>query len=70
MHALCLKGEVKKAFNLHDKVLSHGSSKVTYSILIDGLCKTGETKIVVQLLGIIEGSSTVIMYNSILDSLF
>jgi len=41
--------------------------------LIDGLCKIGETKIVIQLSRIIESRSTkpnAIMYTSILDSLF
>lgn len=76
---------MKKALNLHDKVLSQGfqMTQVTYGILIDGLCKIGETKVAIQLLLKIEYeayhlysemvskriSPTIVTYNVLIDAL-
>jgi len=46
---------------------------VSYGTLINGLCKIGETESSIRLLRIIEGglsNSNVVMYNTIIDSLF
>jgi len=45
-----LRVRSRKHSNIHNKVVAQGfhTTQVTYGILIGGLCKIGETKVVIQ----------------------
>ncbi|MCH96076.1 pentatricopeptide repeat-containing protein [Trifolium medium] len=71
---MCLSGQVKKALDFHDDLIAKGFQldKVSYGILIDGLCKAGETRAALQLLRRIEAlmvEPDVVMYSTVIHSL-
>ncbi|KAL2334581.1 hypothetical protein Fmac_015794 [Flemingia macrophylla] len=57
IRGLCPRGKLRKALHFHDDAMAQGFrfDQVTYGKLVNGLCKTGETKAGLEFLKKIEG---------------
>ncbi|XP_045829034.1 pentatricopeptide repeat-containing protein At2g39230, mitochondrial-like [Trifolium pratense] len=70
----CISQQVKKALDFHDDIISKEFqlNQVSYGILIDGLCKKGETRSALQFLRRIEElmvKQNMVMYSTVINSL-
>ncbi|XP_028756744.1 pentatricopeptide repeat-containing protein At1g12300, mitochondrial-like [Neltuma alba] len=75
MKGLCMK-DVGQALDFHDDLLAKRFclSPVTYGTLVNGLCKTGQTRCAVKLLQMMGGRKIktvphMVIYNAIIDGL-
>lgn len=69
LKSLYLNGNVHEAFQFHDQVVAHIFllDYLSYGILLDGLCKAGQTTVVLQLMRF--NKPDLVMYNTILSCL-